>query len=59
MPEPRVLGSDDGVLEDLRHLIERDRPAILELVAEDGREELRLQRDILDRPPSCPSETTL
>src|SRR5205085_10141886 len=46
MPEPRVLGDDHGVLQRLRDLVQRDRQAVLELLAEDRREELRLERGV-------------
>src|SRR3954469_22743685 len=49
MPEAHVLGRDDGVLQTLRHLIERDGTAIFELVVEDRRQQLRLERDVVDR----------
>ena len=47
VPEARVLDLHDGVLQRLRHLVQRDGAAILELIGEDGREQLRLQRGIV------------
>ena len=35
MPEAHILGDDDRVLQMLRYLVERDRTAILELIAQD------------------------
>ena len=50
MPEANVFRDDDRVLQMLRHLIERHRAAILELIAEDRCQLLRLERGLVQRP---------
>src|SRR5438552_5811369 len=50
MPEADVFRHDDRVLQVLRDLIERDRPPVLELIAQDRRQKLRFERSLVDRP---------
>src|ERR1700693_1976652 len=50
MPEPHILGHHDGVLKTLRNLVERNRLTVFQLIAEDRRQQLRLERRVVDRP---------
>ena len=49
VPEANIFGRDDGILQRLRHLIERDRTPVFELIVEDRRQQLRFERGIVDR----------
>ena len=48
MPETNVFGGNDGVLQRLRHLLEFYGAPIFELLAEDRRQQLRLERGVVD-----------